>query len=242
MSEKIKMPSFDNHRNQDEKTPENAIENKDSKIYLDAKDTLGEIFDGNPSGEERVAKIMEKIEPLLQYLDREIITDEEIERIRGAVSECGEIEDKGIFLSKAMEILDPILQIADKRPDKFEEAQAKQENARKGFTEINRLISYGKSGPTLHMHHSLGRTVKRKRPYYQDAMKKLALIVAADPKIKRITATSWIVEENPGLFKMSGFDIGEVSDELRAAHFSDAERLIKEASIDREKFLSRFLE
>jgi len=133
------------------------------------------------------------------------------------------------------------LDIRELHADKFEEAQARYMNESGGFTEINRLLSYEKSGSVIYIHAPAGKTVDNKITLYREGMRRLAEIVEKDPEVEKITTISYLVAEHPGLFTTIGFEVGEVSDEIRQQNFVSEEHGIKRAEISREKFLKRFL-
>ncbi|EKD33318.1 MAG: hypothetical protein ACD_76C00045G0004 [uncultured bacterium] len=217
------------------KTPQETGINKRARADLVA------IYDKHADPNERIAEIIKNVERFHSYIDKEIFSVEKIEDIRKALMACTGIQDKEQFIDEIMKILKPAIDIREVYADKFEEAQAKVMNEEGGFTELNRLVSYGKSGPTIHIHHVPGETVQNKRSLYLDAMRKLAVIVSEDPGVQQIVATSWIVAKNPSIFTMSGFNVEDVSHEVRQAHFAGEKREIKTATMNREEFLKRFL-
>lgn len=221
--------------------PEEALSKNET--YQPIREELSAIFRESENPNERIIKIMREIGPLFKYLDREIFPDEKIKEMQDAFQSLATIpdQDKEHFLDRVIEILKPALEVKKFHPDKFEAAQAMADNERSDFTPINRLISYGKYKNTIHIHHSIGETVGNKKSLYLDAMRKLAIIVNNDPKIQEITATSWIVAKNPGIFTRFGFKIEDISDEIKQEHTGE-EREIKKAKIDRKEFLKKFLE
>jgi hypothetical protein len=202
---------------------------------------LDSFFDEYKDPKARMEEILKKIKPFFKHIDKKILPAEKADEIIAALSACENLSDKQQFLDKIMEALRPVLDIRQAHADEFEDAQARAMNEAGGFTEINRLLSYGKYKHIIHMHAPAGETVGNKITLYRDGMRKLAEIINNDPEIKEITATSPLVAAHPGLFTRAGFKVEEVSDEFRQQHFSGEEREIKKAIIDREEFLRRFL-
>lgn len=213
----------------------------ESDLYKRARAQFSSFFDEFSDPNERINAIIKRIEPFFQHIDKKILPEEKADEIKNALLACENISDKQQFLDEIMEALKPALEIREAHSDKFEEAQARAMNESGGFTEINRLLSYGKHKHIIHIHAPAGETVGNKISLYRDGMKKLAEIVNNDPEIKEITATSYLVASHPGLFTRAGFKVEDVSDEFRQEHFAGEEREIKIAKIDREEFLRRFL-
>jgi len=213
----------------------------ESDLYKRARAQFSSFFDEFSDPNERINVIIKRIEPFFQHIDKKILPEEKADEIKNALLACENISDKQQFLDEIMGALKPTLEIREAHADKFEEAQARAMNESGGFTEINRLLSYGKHKHIIHIHAPAGETVGNKISLYRDGMKKLAEIVNNDPEIKEITATSYLVASHPGLFTRAGFKVEDVSDEFCQEHFPGEEREIKIAKIDREEFLRRFL-
>ncbi|PIR47828.1 hypothetical protein COV06_00280 [Candidatus Uhrbacteria bacterium CG10_big_fil_rev_8_21_14_0_10_50_16] len=103
-------------------------------------------------------------------------------------------------------------------------------------------MTYGRSGPEIHLHASQGKTVENKLSLYRDEMRKLAQIVDKDPEVRIVSATSALVAEHPGLFVRAGFTLEDVLKEIRTAYFDDQTRAIKRAVIDRKTLLDKWLQ
>ncbi len=221
-----------------------AGETLEPEIYIRARSQLENICKYFESPEERSAEILKRLDPLFKHFDKSILPDEKIEEMKKAVNACANLSDTKRFIEEVMKILKPVFDIRESNADKFEEAQARSMNESGGFTEINRLLSYGKSGPIIHIHAPPGKTignVGNKIVLYREGMRKLAEIVNNDPEVKLITATSHLVAAHPTLFTRAGFTVKEVSDEDRERHFAGEIMEIKMATIDREEFIKRFL-
>lgn len=214
---------------------------RESEAHKSAREQLSSFFDEHTDPKERTSAILKRIEPFFKYTDKKILPEKMIDEMKSALLACEDISDKQKYLDTVMGALKPILDMREARPNAFEEAQARAMNKEMGFTEINRLLSYGKSGSTVHIHAPAGETVRNKITLYREGLRTLAEIIASDPEIKEVTATSSLVAEHPKLFTRAGFEVGEVPDEIRQQHFASEEREIKFAKIDREEFLKRFL-
>lgn len=214
---------------------------QESDLYKRARSQFSAFFDEFDNPQERMSAILKRIEPFFQHIDKKILPDEKASEIKLALQACENVLDKQQFLSEIMTTLKPALDIREAHADKFEEAQARAMNELGGFVEINRLLSYGKSGPIIHIHAPAGETVGNKITLYREGLRKLAKIINEDPEIKKVTATSPLVAAHPGLFTRAGFKVDDVTDEFRQQHFAGEKREIKIAEIDREEFLRRFL-
>ncbi len=125
-----------------------------------------------------------------------------------------------------------------------EDEKAKREMKESDFTPLNERLSYGVGRSVIHVHLATSYEVKDKLPeMFEDAMKKLALIVSKNKKIEEVTMTSWLVATNTygTLLQKLGFEIVEMPSDLRHRHFADETREMKMAKIDRERFLSLHL-
>lgn len=186
--------------------------------------------------------ILERIEPFFQHMDKRILSDEKIAGIKDSLKECRMFTDKKSFLDEAMKVLEPILSLRETNAKEFEEAHARAMNESGEFTEINRLLSYGKYKSTIHIHAPAGETVEKKFTLYRQGMRDLAQIVKDDAEIKEITAVSPIVAEHQELFSRKGFVIENVSEESKQRIFPGETREVRLAGISREDFLTNFLE
>jgi hypothetical protein len=202
-------------------SPEVSQETKPIKMV---RIELDNIFDNFNDPTKRTAEIVDRIGPFFRHIDKGIFPNEKIEEIKSALRSCENISDKKEFLDKVIEILKSIFDIKKTHNIAFEEARMNAMNETGGYIEINRLLSYGKSGLIIHIHATPGESVGNKISLYREGMRKLAEIVNDDPEIKQVTATSFLVEEHPKLFETAGFEVDGIA-----------------AKINREEFLARFL-
>jgi len=221
--------------------PNEIEDSSESELYKSSKNNIDVIYEKYSNPEERVAEIIRLLDPFFKHIDKKILSEDRITEIRNNIETCSLAKDKNEFIEKMMKTLKPFFDIKEKNADKFEETIAKTMNEIGGFTEINRLLSYGKYKSIIHIHAPAGKTVDNKSELYRKGMKKLADIVKNDPEVKEITATSNLVAEHQRLFKKIGFKIEDVTDEFKREHFPREKREIKKASISREDFLNIFL-
>lgn len=212
----------------------------ESDIYKSARRVMKVIFEKYDKPEERREEIVKKVEPFFSYLDKEILPDHILDEIKIEIDAHVFIPDKKEFLEAMIKTLKPILDLKEKYPRKFEDAQAKAMNELGGLTEINRLLSYEKYKSTIQIHAPAGKTIDNKLGLYREGMRKLAEIVNKDPEVKQIETTSSLVAEHQGLFIRIGFKVEKVTEEFKREHFAGEEGEVKRASISREEFLNRF--
>jgi len=223
---------------------ENSIQNeltKEPKIYQRARAQFNGIYENSNDSTVATDEIADRLEPFFEVIDKNLLSNEEIAKIKNNLRACSAITDKDEFINAVMDALKPALDVRVDRAAEFEEAQAHAMNITGGFTKINRLLSYGKSGPTIHIHAPPGETVGNKITLYREALRKLAKIVDADPEIQKITATSVLVATHPGIFTRAGFEVENISDKFKQQHFAGEKEELKNAKISREEFLKRFL-
>jgi hypothetical protein len=227
-----------------ELNPENS--HQESETYKRMKRGLDLICQQHENPDQRVSEIIKKLDIFFRHIDKKVLPNEKINEIRENLQACALISNKDEFVKLVIKAIKPAIDLKETHADKFEDVQAKIMNETGNFIELNRLVSYGKfsigdNQSIVHLHHTPGETVKYKKSFYIDAMKKLAKIVESDPEVQYITATSWIVGKNPGIFEKAGFKISDLSEEdLRTYHAGD-DRKIKRATITRKEFLEKFL-
>jgi len=197
-------------------------------------------FEEISSPEERAKKMKGVLSAFFKYIDKSILSEEEIEVLNAKIESCKDITDKDDFVEIMLQVMEPVIQISINHKEKYEDAEARAMNDREGYCRINRLVSYEKSGSTIHIHNPVGETVKNKIGLYKDAMKKLAQIIHDDPDIEEVSATSYLVSKHPSLFTRIGFTVKDISKEVAEKHFEGQEG-VKQAIMKRDDFLRRFL-
>lgn len=222
----------------EDKTPEaKAL----PEIYAGARTQFEFIFDHFSDPGERMSEISERLNPFLKHISEDVFPKEKIKEVLEALEKCLIIQEKELFLNEIMKALQPILDLHESHLAKFEEARAHAMNEAGGFTEINRLLFYGKDGSIIHIHAPHGKSIDNKITLYREGIRKLAEVVEKDPEIKEISPSSYLVAEHPGIFQTVGFKVEDASPEFRQARFPDEEREIKIATINRGDFLKRFI-
>lgn len=112
------------------------------------------------------------------------------------------------------------------------------------FYPVNEILCFGISGDNLHIHFTEASRFNyaEKEAIVIDGLKNLAIIVASNPEIDKVTASSWMVARFPRQIKKLGFEImGPISEEFRKEHFKDEKRPVHWAMMTREEFLAKYL-
>jgi hypothetical protein len=203
---------------------------QDMKLYIE------KIYDDHPALNMDIVVLISILESFFRHIDREIISEDQIEKIREDIAHCKVIKDREKFLQQIFNCLQPLIVLRSMYPKQFEKAQSAANNEDQGYVELNRLVTYEKIGNIIHLHHSQAKTIGPDRNLYTEAMRKLAHIVFNDKAIQSIEANSWIVSKAPKLFELNGFSVqktGRRDDEGREEGF---------AVISRQQFLDRFLD
>jgi hypothetical protein len=201
---------------------------------------IGGVFVEYQNPEERINAILERMDAFFKHLKKDLISEEQIKIMRENVESLVNIEEIDGFTKEVLKILDPIIKTWGEYAKEFEEAQARSMNETHKFVEINRLLSYGKSGSIIHIHAPHGSTVENKITLYREGLRKLAEIVNLDSEVKEINATSKLVDDHPSLFERAGFNIIDIPEDLKREHFPDDD-IKKSATISRDEFLRRWL-
>lgn len=223
-----------------ESSPKAAENVEQSKFYADAKKQLQDLCLVHHNPADRVAILLNKTRLLLSHIDSGLLSEDQAQTVYDGIEACSAIDDQEVFITSLLDVLKPLIDLQTTNFSELEGAKIEAINEAHGWNKLNQLLSYGKSGPVVHLHVPAGESVLNKREQYYEGLAKLAKIVEADPEIQWIEETSFIVAEHPGLFTRDNFTISEVSQEFKQQHFP-GDREIKKASLDREEFLKRFL-
>ena len=154
-----------------------------------------------------------------------------------------EIDDKDEFNKNVKLIFNPLFTAFQNNPKESGIFQRKAFIASHEFIPVNEAFSYGVYENSLHMHLAPASdlSVSEKFRLLKDALGKFAKVVDSRPDIKEISATSWIVSSNPGLFKKLGFKIIDLIDqETKNRDFPKETRNVGKAFISREDFLEKY--
>ncbi|PIP68863.1 hypothetical protein CO033_00585 [Candidatus Nomurabacteria bacterium CG_4_9_14_0_2_um_filter_32_10] len=233
----------------EEKKGKNKKEEKKENKTLNSKklekgiEILMERFPENKQGIELINRIISKglDKDTLKKLGLENL---KLKEIKKELEECKKISDKTEFMKKVINILKPLAFSMDEHPKEFAEFQRKAFNESLNLTPINEMLSYRVDEGDLHLHLAPATDISNitKIRLIKDALEKLPKIVDSNKKVKKISATSWIVASNPGLLEKVGFkNEGPISEETKKRDFAGETHPISRATITREEFLTKYL-
>jgi hypothetical protein len=207
------------------------------------KEEIGDFFDAYKSGEERFNAFLSAG---VGIFIRKGVFDKE--KIIQELRECSEIFDRDEFIKKTFVVFEPILETKKKNPRLIEEIQTEALLEEGNLLKLNDLLLYGVYEDRIHLHLAPSKELLRKigkENYLKlitEGLKELAKIVEKNKIIKKITATSLVVTNNPKRISELGFVIkGRISEERRSEHWEWDEGDISEAEMPREELLKRYL-
>ncbi|MDD5721513.1 MAG: hypothetical protein PHT16_03685 [Candidatus Pacebacteria bacterium] len=207
------------------------------------KKEIGDFFDAYKSGEERFNAFLSAGVGI--FIKKGIL---EKEKTTQELRECSEILNRDEFINKTLIVLEPILEIKKKNPRLIEKIQAEAFLKEGNLIKLNDLLSYGVDENSIHIHLAPSKELLRevgKENYLKliiEGLKKLAKIVEKDETIKKITAISDVVTNNPKRMAEFGFVVtGYISEQQKNQYFESERRDISEAEISREELLKRYL-
>jgi len=205
--------------------------------------TLENFIDELPTNTQKIdllTKILSKslTNESLKNLGLDITIDE----IKKQLESCKNIKSGADFIKKVKEVFKDISISMDKHPEEFNKLQRKIFVEYHNFTPLNEVFSYRIDGGDLHLHLAPASDLNtgKKIKAIKDALDKLIEIVSKNSKIKEISATSWIVANNPKLLEKIGFKIKEISDEVKKRDFKGETHEIKRAVLSRKEFLKKY--
>lgn len=246
MNEKaFQINPVENKKIVDQKKEEEPIlEDKSEQLEEEikgAKHFLGVVFETGETPEGREKHMTSRLEA---YLDDERFNLDK-ENIILALKEACKLEDKEEFVNSVAEAMHPMIIAKMEHYREFEEIQRKGFIEAGGFTPVNEIISYGEGAPGwYHIHLAPAQTLSigEQLRYLKDGMKKLAEMADNDESFNGLTATSWIVAKNPGIFERLGFEYkGDISQEKKERYFKHEERPVAEAIITKEQLIKKHL-
>jgi len=167
-----------------------------------------------------------------------------INEIKRKFEQCKKIESGADFIKEVRKILSPISIAMDNHPEEFVGFKRKVFNETHNFIPVNEVFSYKVDEGDLHIHMAPSSDLNAisKVRLIKDALEKLPEIIKSNKKIKKISATSWIVASNPGLLEKIGFKIeGPISEKTRKTDFEGETMPISRATISRKEFLKKYL-
>lgn len=212
--------------------PKNEKEKQTLRILFQAQiKTRFDDFDNSP---ERVNDILKKLHNIIDKQDNKAEIISQLEALR-------EVTDREIFCQQAYEILEPLLKWREENLAKFENIRRKDFNEEGNFTEINKMLSYNIDGNYIHLHIPPNVSTANSEKLYliQEGLKALVPIVEANPEVKTITGTSWIVAAHPQILEKK-FHFTITFPENPDKDLDNANRPIAEAEISREDLIKYY--
>lgn len=224
---------------------EKSIENKKEVKVTNSEEmemAVEHFIDELPNNKEKIDSLNNL---LVRSLNNELLEkiglNITVNEIKNNLEKCKKIESGAEFINKVKEIIKPISIAMDNNPVEFANFKRKVFNESHQFKPLNEVFSYRIDEGDLHLHMAPATDMSTisKIKFIKDAIEKLPEIVKSNRKVKKISATSWIVASNPKILERIGFkDEGPISDETRKRDFEGETEPISRATISREKFLS----
>ncbi|MFW6173461.1 MAG: hypothetical protein ACOC5T_06945 [Elusimicrobiota bacterium] len=232
--------SFQSEKNFDRETEESSeTEEERGEAGVDfqalVENSLERICTENEEPENRVEELLGLLEPVSEKLNEEVLAQKDFEKMKEEIKSLTETS-KEEFIEGSLEAMEPLFEARREYPHQFDDATAEAMNEAGDFTEINRLLSYGRYKNEIHIHAPHGETVPNKLKLYREGMRELAEIVKKDPEVEKVTATSYLVAQHPGLFERMGFEVEELPESQKIQGTLEE----KKATISREDFLEKF--
>jgi hypothetical protein len=212
------------------------LEEKIQKAFL-------EIFDNNTDPKIRYSEFLRRMQIFFVVGEKNRLLKEDINEIKVGLEKCCAISDREQFLEECLACVKPLIDWMRDDYASFEAMIRENQIAGSGFTPLNESVSYGKDKNLVHIHVSPSESFDplKKLSILRDGFKKLAKILKEDESIKEVTASSWIIAENPRIMEMLGFTVlGEISPEFKEKHFKYETRSVFEAVMSREDFLKKY--
>lgn len=239
------MEQIHNLNNQKDKIQKNNDLEKRNEKEKSIHDKIENLFDVYDNGEERIGLLLELLAPLI---NDNLIKDQDQMKIN--LLNCSKLNNKNEFVDKVMETITPLItflidnpdlekRLVDERPLNL---RRKIFNDFNKYEQIGQYISYGITGRTLHIHlPDASDLIKGKSrsilfSEMENDFNNLAEILNNHKEIKEVTASSWIVANNPNILEKLGFVIDHEHDSI------DKEgRKTSVSYIPRDKFLEKYL-
>jgi hypothetical protein len=218
--------------------PENVKLTPEEKELQKAKEKFGSIFEQS-KGAERTVRIKNMLQA---YVD---LKEVDMAKIFQEVEAAEDLDDKQEYIEQIIAALQPFADLKKQKPEFFEKKERENFIKREGFMPLNEIFSYGLGdNGWIHIHHAPARTMplEERAKLAVEALHKLAQLAEKNPKIKGITATSWIVAKRPEWLTSLGFTItGPVDQKFRDQYFKGEEGPIDKAVLTREELLQKYL-
>jgi hypothetical protein len=209
-----------------------------TKEYERAKARLLDVF--RNKDEQEIEEFCLEIKRFAEVIGWDSETP--IEEIKKAFNQ----ENSEVFVDVSFNTLKKLIDQKIEHPEIFEDIRRERIIQRSGNIRLSELMYYDidLENGTARIHVApkgnlgLGVIIKS----FREGLNELAKQVKKDERIKEIQAASWIVASNPGLLEKAGFKVeGLITEEMRAAYFSDEERPVSWAHMSRETLLKKYL-
>lgn len=199
-----------------------------------------------PDAETRIIRLRERIAPWLtdEVMRMEVAKYVDPNKLFTNIEEAARANDKTEFVSAIIKAIEPLLRFQKENPEAFRAFKRRQFVEQNQSIAVNDAFSYRIDEGELKVDVAPVSDFKLadKLSMLRDGLWAIAAVIDRDPSIKIVSATSWIVAENPGLLKKMGFTIeGEIGKELREEHFRSEKRPVHRATMSREDFLKKYL-
>lgn len=226
---------------------EKPIENKKEVKLTNSEEmerAVENFIDELPNNKEKINSLSNLlVKSLNNELLKKIGLNITVNEIKNNLEKCKKIVSGAEFINKVKEIIRPISIAMDNNPVEFSNFKRKAFNESHNFKPLNEVFSYRIDEGDLHLHMAPATDLSTisKIKLIKDAIEKLPEIIKSNRKVKKISATSWIVASNPGLLERIGFkNEGPISDETRERDFKGETEPISRATISREEFLAKY--
>lgn len=228
-------------------------EKRENKFDLEnLRNKIVERLSGDKDINDQINSLKNEVSNYLKFFG-ELIPLEKQKTILAEIDDCRQISDKDILVDKILAILKPLVEFQHQNLKFYEKARRKSfavDNGEK-FIPIegtDDILQYGMGDNRIHLHLapmrtlSIGEKLRFIKETLPQAMRNLAVILQANPQIKLITATSYIVAANPEMFtdRIGFTKIGPMKKEYRLQYFGDCEMPVLKASMTREEFLAKY--
>ncbi len=192
----------------------------------------GNVFDENESTKAVVKEIISRVKPIL---DRVFTEKERVDAIEAAIKECENITSKEQFLGEVFSAIEPVLEFRRENPEAFDKIVRGVTTERiehSGGTMLSEVLYYGMDEEMgvvdIHVTSSRDLGIAKTARLFREGLEKLAVIVKENDRIKKVVATSWIIEDNPDVIvKKFGFSLESGKEDT--------------AIMSREDFLEKYL-
>jgi|GEM_PF-6384216 hypothetical protein len=221
---------------------EEKLRSELESLRSQVRSALSEVRKNLGKGQGFAERLLASVSP---FIEAGIIGEGAEERLRAAA----DMDDDAASVEASLAALESAIELKVMDPKRYEEIRSGGEARDKNVMPLNELLTYEIDGGTVRLHvpDNTGRPPLELMASIGDGLRKLAAIVrehnasGEGEPITRIMGTSWIVASAPALMKRFGFVLnGQVSEELRRAHFSDEIRQVHEAEMSSEELLRRY--